>query len=90
MIRPSASVRFSFLMAAPITLGAGLLEAGKLFGGGIHIDALLMGVVFLTSAVVGFLTIKYLLSYLRKRTLLPFIMYSVVVGFVVLAGKALL
>jgi len=85
-----AAARFSFLMAAPVTLGAGLLEAGKLVGGGINIDGLLVGTVFLTSTVAGFLTIKYLLSYLRRGTLFPFIIYSGVVGFVVLAVKALL
>lgn len=71
-----AAARFAFLMAAPIIGGAGLWEAVKVARhglGGTPAGAFTAG--FFTSAVIGFLAIKFMLRYLRKRSLAPFIVY---------------
>ena len=57
------AARFSFLLATPITLGAGLLELRHL-GPGIHAPALVAGV--LASAIVGLLAIRGLLRWLAR------------------------
>lgn len=80
-----ASARFSFMMLAPVTAGAGLLELVKVSKDGLEgvtVGAVAVG--FVTAAIVGFLTIKYLLSYLRRGTLMPFVIYSLVVGSAIL------
>jgi undecaprenyl-diphosphatase len=81
--RPSAA-RFSFLMSIPVMIGAGslaVLDLIKLpdFTG--QIPTLLAG--FITAAVVGYLSIRWLLSYLSKRSLYVFAIYSLVASTIV-------
>jgi undecaprenyl-diphosphatase len=81
-----AAARFSFLMATPITLGAGLWEARKLIAGESGVDvaigALVVGVV--ASMVSGFLAIAVLLRFLRRYPTYIFIVYRVALAAVVL------
>jgi undecaprenyl-diphosphatase len=82
--RPSAA-RFSFLMSVPVMLGAGALaviDLLNLAGFSDQLPALFAG--FITAAVVGYLSIRWLLSYLVKRPLYIFSIYCVVASFVVL------
>lgn len=80
-----AAATFSFMMAAPIILGAGVMELIEMAGEGLgEATAGMIAAGFVTSAVVGFLTIKYLLRYLKRGTLAPFIVYSIVVAAAVL------
>ena len=80
-----AAARFSFLLSAPITAGAALKKAMELHKMGIA-DAerlpLILG--FLTSVIIGYLTIKYFLRYLQKNTLFLFIYYRIALGCVIL------
>ncbi|HOW90317.1 MAG TPA: undecaprenyl-diphosphate phosphatase, partial [Elusimicrobiales bacterium] len=71
------AARISFLFATPVLLGAGLLEAGKISAADID-PAFLTGVsaAFLT----GLASIKFLLTYLKDRTLKIFILYRVALG----------
>lgn len=80
-----AAARFSFMMLAPITAGAGLYEAVDVAKHGLGGSTWgMVAAGFATSAVVGFLTVKYLLGYLKRRTLMPFIIYSLAVGSAIL------
>jgi undecaprenyl-diphosphatase len=81
--RPSAA-KFSFLMSVPVMIGAGslaVLDLIKLpdFTG--QIPTLVAG--FITAAVVGYFTIRWLLSYLSKRSLYVFAIYSLVASAIV-------
>ncbi len=81
--RPSAA-RFSFLMSVPVMIGAGTLAVFDLiklpnFTG--QIPTLVAG--FITAAVVGYLAIHWLLSYLSKRSLYVFAVYCLVVSAIV-------
>jgi undecaprenyl-diphosphatase len=83
--RPSAA-RFAFLMAVPVMLAAGgyqSLDLLKMSGLSTFLPLLAIG--FVTAAVVGWLAIKWLLSYLNKHSLYVFAGYCAVVGLVVLA-----
>lgn len=75
--------RFTFLMSAPIILGDGLYHAKGL----IHtpIDKAPFFTAMLTAAVVGILSIKFLLNYLRNKGLGMFAMYRFVLGTAVIA-----
>ncbi len=74
----AAAARFSFLLGTPAFLGAGLLQLSD----ALSADAALvlaklpfLMVGFVASAVSGFLAIRFLLAYLRRRTLYAFAIY---------------
>ena len=74
------AARFSFLLATPIILAAGLLKIPDLFGplgAGIH-GQMLVG--SLASFVSAYLAVRFLVHYFETRTLTPFAIYCVVAG----------
>jgi undecaprenyl-diphosphatase len=75
-----ASARFSFLLSMPIIAGAGLKQFTELSPGDIN-TAFLVGVA--VSAVVGFLSIKFLLNYLARHSYSIFVWYRLLAGLVV-------
>ena len=80
--RPSAA-RFSFLMSIPIMLAAGLLALKDLAGAAdlsSQIAPLLIG--FATAAIVGYLSIRWLLAYLARRSFYIFVIYCLILGVV--------
>jgi undecaprenyl-diphosphatase len=83
--RPAAA-RFAFLMATPITAGAVLFEARKLVTGeaGVTVDAVPLVVGLVASLVAGLLAIRFMLAYLRTRSLDVFVAYRLVVAAVVI------
>jgi len=81
-----AAARFSFLMATPVTAGAGVWEALKLVRGESAVDVstgpLVVGVV--ASLIFGVLAIEVTLRYLRSHPVTVFVAYRLVVAAVVL------
>ncbi len=78
--RPAAA-RLAFLISGPILLAAGLYETiqvVELPGTQAFLPYLAIG--FISSAVVGWLAIKWLMSYLHNHSLYGFAFYCVVVG----------
>lgn len=78
--RPSAA-RFSFLMSIPVMLAAGLLSVLDLRGApglSSFLPVLLAG--FAAAAVVGYLSIRWLLSFLVRHSLIPFSIYCLAAG----------
>jgi undecaprenyl-diphosphatase len=85
-----AAVRFSFLLSTPIIAGAALLKAHELRKEGLPAEMhtpFLVGV--LVSAIVGYITIAWLIRYLQSNSLKVFIVYRIVVGVIVI-GLALM
>ncbi|MGE5222460.1 MAG: undecaprenyl-diphosphatase UppP [Omnitrophica WOR_2 bacterium] len=82
--RPSAA-RFAFLLAVPTMLGAGLVEGIGLLKVP-NLSQILpdFAVGFLVAAVVGYLSIRWLLGYLNRHSLYVFSAYCALVGLVVL------
>ena len=80
-----AAARYSFMLAMPAILGAGVLQLFDVLKGTETITsspvALVAGTV--TAAVVGYLCIRFLLSYLRRGTLYVFAAYCAVIGAIV-------
>lgn len=80
------AARFSFLLAAPIMLGAGLKKLPDMAtSASTEAGLLAIAVGFLTSLVVGYLSIKFLLQYLQRNTLYLFVWYRIALGLTVLA-----
>ncbi len=84
------AARFSFLLGAPIIAGAGIKSLYDLYqesqGGNLGSGDLLLYLAgFLASAITGFLTIKFLLRYLRTNSTDIFVYYRwAVAAFIVL------
>jgi undecaprenyl-diphosphatase len=76
MDRESAA-RFAFLMATPITAGAGVFEVRKLLAGesGVQVSTLPLVVGMVASLVAGLAAIHFMLSFLRRRSLDAFVWY---------------
>ena len=74
------AARFSFLLATPVILAAGLLKLPSLAGSaGAHIHGQVL-VGALAAAIAAYLSVRYLTRYFETRTLTPFAVYSLVVG----------
>ena len=81
--RPTAA-RFSFLLAIPVIAGAGLLEILKLVAVPEPVDwiSLLAGVT--VSAVTAYACIALFLAWIARIGMLPFVIYRVVFGLVLI------
>jgi undecaprenyl-diphosphatase len=84
----SAAARYSFLLAIPAVLGSGLYEVYKTFKGGVHgaqVDWAPTIVATVLAFGVGLSVIAWLLRYLNRGSFVPFVIYRVVLGLLVLA-----
>jgi undecaprenyl-diphosphatase len=91
-LKREAAARFSFLLATPITLGAGLYGSRHLLTEA-HTGSewLAIGVGFVVAAISGMLAIGFLLAWLRRRSVAIFSIYrfglAIVVVGLVLGGR---
>jgi undecaprenyl-diphosphatase len=77
-LRHAAAARFSFLLATPIILAAGLLEVPKLREAGSLLPQYLIGAV--VAGVTAYLSTRFLLRYFRSGRLDPFAAYCLALG----------
>lgn len=78
------AARFSFLLSIPAVFGSGLLEFFQSMEY-ITTDGLLaMGIAIIVSAVSGYLSIAFLMKFLKTKSTLLFIIYRVILGLVIL------
>ncbi|MSM40229.1 MAG: undecaprenyl-diphosphatase UppP [Geobacter sp.] len=76
------AARFSFLLSLPIVAGAGILKLGHLIRHGMpagELPSLIIGIA--ASAIFGYVSVAFLLKYVQKNSLYPFVWYRVLVGF---------
>jgi undecaprenyl-diphosphatase len=74
------AARFSFLLATPVILAAGLYKLPDLLGpngNGVQIQVLAGSVA---AALAAYASVRFLARYFRANTLLPFAAYSLVAG----------
>jgi undecaprenyl-diphosphatase len=79
----AAAARFSFLLATPIVLAAGVKKLYDVLKSpeGIQVaDQMGYVVGFAASAISGFLCIYFLMRYLQRRSTAPFIAYRLLLG----------
>ena len=83
-----AAARFSFLMATPITAGAGAYEARRLFSGEAGVDVQVAPLVagMIAALVAGLGAIAILLRFLRTHPTTIFIAYRLVLAAVVVVA----
>jgi undecaprenyl-diphosphatase len=74
------AAKFSFLLATPVILAAGVLKVPSLAGpaaANVH-GQVVVGAV--TAGVAAYLSVRFLTRYFTTRTLIPFATYSLVAG----------
>jgi undecaprenyl-diphosphatase len=74
------AARFSFLLATPVILAAGVLKIGDLtgpLGNGIHGQVLVGSIL---SGIGAYVSVRFLMKYFTTRTLTPFAIYCLVAG----------
>lgn len=84
------ATRFSFLLATPVVLGAGLktlLDARKVAGLTAQLDVVAIG--FAVSFISGLAAVAFMVRYLRAHSLNIFVVYRVALAIVILAAVAL-
>ena len=77
-----AAAQFSFLLATPVILAAGLLKLPSLFGpagNGIHGQVLAGALV---AGIAAYASVRFLTRYFTTKTLTPFAIYCLVAGVV--------
>ena len=84
-LRHQEAARFSFLLATPVILGAGVVEIPQLFSSGVPVGEYLLAALF--AGVAAYLSARFLLRYFRSGRLDPYGWYCIVAG---LASLALL
>ena len=86
---PKTAARFSFLLSAPIMMGAGLKSLldirGELATGAmVKSDLLYFATGFVAAAVSGYLCVKFLLRFLQKNSTDAFVFYRWLLAILVL------
>jgi undecaprenyl-diphosphatase len=79
-----AAARFSFLLAVPVMTAAGLAELAGYAEQTAPIDAYAITLGLVVSAITGFACIHYFLKWLTRFGMLPYVVYRLVLGTVLL------
>lgn len=80
-----AAAKFAFMISVPVIAGAGVWSGAKLLREGLPTEFIgPFAVGFAASAITGFLAVKFLLRYLNRGTLYPFVIYRLLLAAAVL------
>lgn len=82
-LRHEEAARFSFLLATPVILGAGLLEVPQLFAPGVPVGEYAVAAVL--SGIAAYLSARFLLRYFKSGRLDPYGWYCMTAGAVTFA-----
>ncbi len=86
-LKREAAARFSFLLSVPVVAAAGIFEMPKVLKAhDLHAGTLVIGL--LAAAVAGYASIAWLLRFLRARSTIPFVIYRVALGLILIAMLA--
>jgi undecaprenyl-diphosphatase len=77
-LRHAEAVRFAFLLATPIILGAGVLEVPQLPGSGAPLGLYTVGAV--VAGVLAYISARILVRYFKVGRLDPFAGYCAALG----------
>ena len=86
-LRHQEAARFSFLLATPVILAAGVLEVPQLFASGVPVGEYIAAAIL--SGIAAYMSARFLLRYFRSGRLDPYGWYCVGAGLVSLGLLAL-
>jgi len=78
------AVRFSFLLSIPVIFLAGSYETLSLIREGESADVMSFATIFILSWLTAWLTISLFLKFVDKTGMLPFVIYRLLLGSVLL------
>jgi undecaprenyl-diphosphatase len=86
-LKREAAARFSFLLGTPIIVGSGIKKGYDIFkeGGIASADQAAFAIGFVIALISGYAAIWFLLRFLQRNSTIPFIVYRVVVGVLLIA-----
>ncbi|MRG58429.1 undecaprenyl-diphosphate phosphatase [Agromyces sp. CFH 90414] len=76
----AAAARYAFLLAIPAVFGSGFYQLFKSWGEPSVYGPLETGAATLVAFVVALLVIAFFMNYISKRSFLPFVIYRIVLG----------
>jgi len=76
----SEAARFSFLLAIPLMLGAGSKKMLELLSASGEVAWIPIGIGALVAFVVGLCAIHFMITFVKKHTLWPFIWYRIILA----------
>ena len=88
----AVAAEFTFFLAIPVMFGASLLRLVKFFLKGnmfTNSELMILGVGCLVAFVLSLLTVRFLMSFVKRHNFQPFGVYRIVLGFTVIAYFAL-
>lgn len=83
-LKRETAARFSFLLSVPAIFGSGLLQFYEALD---FIDTgglITLAIATIVSAISGYLTIEFLLRFLKKNTTYAFVVYRILIGLVII------
>lgn len=88
----AAAARYAFLLAIPAVFGSGFYQLFKSIGEPSVYGLVETGAATLVAFVVGLLVIAFFMNYISKRSFLPFVIYRILLGglLLVLLGTGVL
>lgn len=78
------AARFSFLLSIPVIAAAGFFKLGSVVAGEESIELLPLAIGFFVAMVSAFLTVRFLLRFLKRYTFSELAIFRVLVGFAIL------
>lgn len=81
----TGSANFSFLISIPTILAASVLKTVTLFGSPADVDWMTLAVGAIISGTFAYLTIGWFIKFLNRVGMVPFVIYRIVLGLVLLA-----
>jgi undecaprenyl-diphosphatase len=78
------AARFSFLLSIPVVVLAGVLKLLNSYKFLASINLVSLSIAFISSFLIGTLCIKFLLKFVQKNNLYPFIVYRLIVAGIIL------
>ena len=85
-IKRTDAAKFSFLLSTIAILSASAFASVKLFFNGHTINGSFSEIIlgFITAFIAGYLSIKFLMNFFKKHGLIPFAIYVIILGIIIL------
>lgn len=84
-LKQEASARYSFLLSIPVIILASVLQGYKLFTSHQLLEYQSLLISFVVAAITGYLCIGAFLKLLQKYGMMPFVVYRLILGIILLA-----
>lgn len=78
------AAEFSFLLSIPVIFGAFVFEIPDVIKHGVYENISILLTGFISSFIAGFVAILFLINFVKKNSYLPFVIYRVLLGILII------